>query len=59
MGGTACELKVRLEPSTSGSPSREEAVALAATGGDRDFNSSDPNMQLLNPRVYEVLLIYR
>jgi hypothetical protein len=59
VGGTACELKVRLEPARSGRPSREEVAAIDATVGDHDFSSSDPNMQLLNPRVYEVLLIYR
>ena len=59
IGGAACELKVRLEPGRSARPSREEAAAIDATIGDRDFNSSEANMQLLNPRVYEVLLIYR
>jgi len=59
VGGTACDIKVRLEPELPNSPSREQLAAGAATVGDRDFRSSDPNMQLLNPRVYEVLLIYR
>jgi hypothetical protein len=27
--------------------------------GDRLFKSSDRNMQYLNPRVYEILLIFR
>jgi hypothetical protein len=56
VGGSACELMVRLEPARLDS-SRERA-AYDATIGDRDFRSSDSNMQLLNPRVYEMLLIY-
>ena len=59
VGGTACDLKVRLEPARSGRRGREEAASIDATVGDRDFSYSDTNMQLLNPRVYEVLLIYR
>jgi len=59
IGGPACEIKVRLSPDLPKSPSREQLAAGKATEGDRDFRSSDANMQLLNPRVYEVLLIYR
>jgi hypothetical protein len=59
VGGPACEIKVRLLPDLPKSPSREQLAAGEATEGDRDFMSSDGNMQLLNPRVYEVLLIYR
>jgi hypothetical protein len=59
ISGPACEIKVRLLPSLPKSPSREQLAAGEATEGDRDFKSSDANMQLLNPRVYEVLLIYR
>jgi hypothetical protein len=59
VGGGACEIKVRLLPRLAKSPSREQLAAGEATEGDRDFKSSDANMQLLNPRVYEVLLIYR
>ena len=59
IGGPACEIKVRLSPDLPKSPSREQLAAGKATEGDRDFRSSDTNMQLLNPRVYEVLLIYR
>ena len=59
ISGPACEIKVRLLPSLPKSPSPEQLRAGQATEGDRDFKSSDPNMQLLNPRVYEVLLIYR
>jgi len=59
VGGSACEIKVRLLPELPKSPTREQLAAGEATVGDRDFSSSDPNMQLLNPRVYEVLLIYR
>jgi hypothetical protein len=35
------------------------ACAYDATIGDRLFKSSDRNMQYLNPKVYEVLLLYR
>jgi hypothetical protein len=59
VGGSACEIKVRLLPELPKSPTREQLAAGEATEGDRDFRSSDPDMQLLNPRVYEVLLIYR
>jgi len=59
VSGPACEIKVRLLPDLPKSPSREQLAAGEATEGDRDFRSSDANMQLLNPRVYEVLLIYR
>jgi hypothetical protein len=59
IGGPACDIKVRLQPVLPKSPSREQLAAGEATEGDRDFKSSDPNMQFLNPRVYEVLLIYR
>jgi len=59
VSGPACEIKVRLQPSLPKSPSREQRATREATEGDRDFRSSDPNMQLLNPRVYEVLLLYR
>ena len=59
VGRPACEIKVRLLPDLPKSPSREQLAAGEATKGDRDFSSSNPNMQLLNPRVYEVLLIYR
>ena len=59
VGGPACDIKVRLLPELPKSPSREQLAAGEATEGDRDFRSSDANMQLLNPRVYEVLLIYR
>ena len=55
----ACEIKVRLLPVLPKSPSREQLAAGEATEGDRYFKSADPNMQFLNPRVYEVLLIYR
>ena len=57
-GGPACEIKVRLLPDLPKSPSREQLAAYEATEGDRDFSSSDATMQLLKPRVYEVLLIY-
>ena len=59
VSGPACEIKVRLQPGLQKSPSGAQLAAGAATIGDRDFKSSDPNMQLLNPRVYEVLLISR
>jgi hypothetical protein len=59
VSGPVCEIKVRLLPDLPKSPSREQLAAGEATEGDRDFRSSDANMQLLNPRVYEVLLIYR
>jgi len=59
VSGPACEIKVRLLPILPKSPSRQQLAAGEATEGDRDFESSNPNMQLLNPRVYEVLLIYR
>jgi hypothetical protein len=59
IGGPACEIKVRLLPVLPKSPSRKQLAAGEATEGDRDFKSSDPNMQFLNPRAYEVLLIYR
>jgi hypothetical protein len=59
VSGSACEIKVRLQPVLPKSPSREQLAAGQATEGDRDFQSSDKNMQLLNPRIYEVLLIYR
>jgi hypothetical protein len=59
VSGRACEIKVRLLPVLPKSPSRQQLAAGEATEGDRDFESSNPNMQLLNPRVYEVLLIYR
>jgi hypothetical protein len=52
VSGPACQIKVRLLPRAQKSPGRP-------TTGDRDFESSDANMQRLNPRVYEVLLIYR
>jgi hypothetical protein len=55
----ACEIKVRLLPVLPKSPSREQLAAGEATEGDRDFKSADSNMQFLNPRAYEVLLIYR
>ena len=59
VSGPPCEIKVRLLPVLPKSPSRQQLAAGEATTGDRDFESSNPNMQLLNPRVYEVLLIYR
>ena len=59
IGGPACEIKVRLLPVLPKSPSREQLAAGEATEGDRYFKSADSNMQLLNPRVYEVLLNYR
>jgi hypothetical protein len=59
ISGPACEIKVRLLPVLPKSPTREQLAAGEATEGDRDFESADSNMQLLNPRVYEVLLIYR
>jgi len=59
VSGPACEIKVRLLPVLPKSPSRQQLAAGEATEGDRDFESANPNMQLLNPRVYEVLLIYR
>jgi hypothetical protein len=59
ISGPVCEIKVRLLPSLPKSSSREQLAAGKATQGDRDFKSSDANMQLLNPRAYEVLLIYR
>ena len=59
ISGPACEIKVRLLPVLPKSPSREQLAAGEATEGDRYFSSSDANMQFLNPRVYEVLLIYR
>lgn len=59
LSGPACEIKVRLEPTLTKAPTAEQIAAHDATMGDRWFKSSDANMQLLNPRVYEVLLIYR
>jgi len=55
----ACEIKVRLEPAFGRSPTREQVAARKATTGDRVFKSSDPNMRVLNPSVYQVLLIYK
>jgi hypothetical protein len=57
VGGATCELKVRLDPASS--DRQEQKAALDATAGDRLFKSSDRNMQLLNPKVYEILLNYR
>src|SRR5262245_14861226 len=60
VGGSACEIKVRLDPRASGSqPEDQRRAAIDATIGDRLFKSSDRNMQYLDPTVYEVLLIYR
>ena len=60
VGGSACEIKVRLDPRASDSTSEDQRrAAIDATIGDRPFNSSDRNMQYLDPTVYEVLLIYR
>jgi len=59
VGDPACEIKVRLLPDLPRSPSAQQRRARSATTGDRDFKSSDVNMQVLNPRVYEVLLLYR
>jgi hypothetical protein len=57
VGGSVCELKVRLDPGPTNR--QEQKAALDATAGDRLFKSSDRNMQILNPKVYEVLLLYR
>src|SRR5262245_35422460 len=57
VGHSTCDLKVRVKP---GPPiGNEQRAAIEATIGDGLFKSSDRNMQLLNPTVYEILLIYR
>ncbi|HKB80001.1 MAG TPA: hypothetical protein VKH35_09820 [Thermoanaerobaculia bacterium] len=52
-----CTLKLRFQPQTNGTASEE--AALKATSGDREFSSAMPEMQLLDPKVYEILLQYR
>jgi hypothetical protein len=52
-GGT-CRLLVRLNPGHHLTP--EQNRAMMRTVGDRDFQSSSPEMQLLNPEVYEIIL---
>ena len=59
IGDPGCEIKPRLLPRFSRPLNAAESAAAEATVGDRDFMSSDPNMQVLNPRVYEILLVYR
>ena len=59
VSGTACEIKVRLDPGSPASLSPERQAAFDAMIGDRLFKSSDRNMQFLNPKAYEILLIFR
>ena len=43
---------LRLDPETAGAPDSLTARVL----GDRTYSSHDPAMQLLNPRVYQILV---
>jgi hypothetical protein len=59
VSGAACQIMVRLDPKLPGSPSEQQQAAYDALIGDRLFHSSDRNMQYLNPKAYEILLIFR
>jgi len=51
-----CKLLLRFQPQTNNAASAE--AASKATAGDREFSSAMPEMQLLDPKVYEILLQY-
>jgi hypothetical protein len=59
VSGSACQIMVRLDPGLPPSPSEQQQAAYNAMIGDRLFHSSDRNMQYLNPKAYEILLIFR
>jgi hypothetical protein len=59
VSGPACQIMVRLDPKLPGSPSQQQQAAYDAMIGDRLFHSSDRNMQFLNPKAYEILIIFR
>jgi hypothetical protein len=56
---SACRVMVRLDPRLPASPSAQQQAAYDAMIGDRLFHSSERNMQYLNPKAYEILLIFR
>ena len=50
----ACRFIVRFSPDDSGQ--RQELVAQVS--GEQDFSSAHPVMQQLNPRVYEIVILW-
>ena len=48
-----CKLLLRLEP-----PRSADQGAASRLVGDREFSSSSADMQFVNPRVYEILLMF-
>lgn len=57
--GTPCRIIARLSPGpiTTDSPS-ETRRANSQVTGDRSFSSAHPAMRLLNPKVYELLILW-
>jgi hypothetical protein len=62
LDGTSLEeydgnLYIRLKPDPVSTESYGDAYSSLM--GDRDYSSTDPDMRLLNPEIYEITLIFR